>query len=244
MGLPENFRRQWLLRAARRPDAAARGHRRRGGAGRVLLGGTLEQVAAMAARRAGPARPRNPGRLGREWGPAEAVRLGDRAAGRWAGADLCQWHPGRGRGGAGRLGRERAGSWSRGLSESPRGWSPRASGGWWSPAGRRAGRGPGAGRKGAGDRADDRSGRAGDGLDRRDPPLALALKSGNFGGPDFPVAPSASCLDRDPFPGLMTSRRSRSFRWRRNSRHGFAATAVSIQRLTGVRWDWIVIDGA
>jgi putative colanic acid biosynthesis glycosyltransferase len=30
----------------------------------------------------------------------------------------------------------------------------------------------------------------------------------------------------------------------RNDRDGFAATAASIHRLTGVRWDWIVIDGA
>ena len=110
MGLPANFRRAGLLGGDRRGRSAARGRRPRGGAGRQLLGSDAGADRALCRERAG-AGARSPGAGARRRGSRAGDRLGRAAAGRGAAADPLVGAARGGRAGAGRRsGRERAGA--------------------------------------------------------------------------------------------------------------------------------------
>ena len=158
--------------------------------GEVVLAGscsaaTLEQVAVMAALR--PDLRLDPDRLAAGWQPAEAVAWARQRLARWSGADLRECHARGGRAGPGpagpracrKPGRARAGRDRHGLVA----------------AGARRLVVAGGETSGAVVQALGVKGLAiGPMIDPgvpatvsigRTPPLALALKSGNFGGPDF-----------------------------------------------------------
>jgi uncharacterized protein YgbK (DUF1537 family) len=185
MGLPENFRRQGLLPAGLAADTLPAVH----GFEAVLAGScsaaTLDQVAAMAASR--PALRLDPAELAAGWDPATAVA--------WAAPHLAQGPvliyasatPEEVRATQDRLGRERAGSLvEHALAAIARGLVA---------AGVRRLVVAGGETSGAVVQALGVEGLAiGPMIDPgvpatvaigRDPPLALALKSGNFGGRDF-----------------------------------------------------------
>ena len=185
MGLPENFRRQGLLAAGLAADALPEVH----GFEAVLAGScsaaTLDQIAAMAASR--PALRLDPAELAAGWDPATAVA--------WATPHLADGPvliyasatPEEVRAAQERLGRERAGS----LVETALGAIARG----LVAAGVRRLVVAGGETSGAVVQALGVKGLAiGPMIDPgvpatvsigRDPPLALALKSGNFGGRDF-----------------------------------------------------------
>ena len=185
MGLPENFRRRGLLAAGRDADALPTIE----GAEAVLAGScsaaTLEQVAVMAASR--PALRLEPDRLATGWQPAEAVawaqqRLHDGPVLVYASATSAEVQEAQAR-----LGRERAGALvENALAEIATGLVA---------AGVRRLVVAGGETSGAVVQALGVQGLAiGPMIDPgvpatvsigRTPPLALALKSGNFGGPDF-----------------------------------------------------------
>ena len=186
MGLPENFRRPGCWALAAMPTRC----RRSRGAEVVLAGScsaaTLEQVAVMAPSR--PALRLDPMRLAAGWDPAEAVAWASQHMSRRPSADLRQRHARRGGGGPGS---DWAASGREALVED----ALAAIAAGVVDAGARRLVVAGGETSGAVVQALGVKGLAiGPMIDPgvpatvsigRAPPLALALKSGNFGGRDF-----------------------------------------------------------
>ena len=185
-GLAGEFSPPGPARRRRRRRQTAGGRRRGGGAVRVVLRGDQGQIAFMARTRAGLYdRPARGGSGGGHRGAG--ARLGGGAARRTAGGWLRQRAARRGRRRAAALGRERAGALVGGHHGAgrARGSSNAACGGSSWPAARPRARS--CRRSASPDCASAaRSTPACRGrVSLGDPPLALALKSGNFGAPDF-----------------------------------------------------------